>query len=323
MPRALIIGVSGQDGAYLADLLLEKGYEVFGTSRDAALTSFANLTALGIRERVSLVSMATNDFRSVYQTLRDVEPDEIYNLAGQSSVGLSFDQPVGTFESISVAALQLLEAVRISGLNAKIYNAASGECFGETPDVPATEETALLPRSPYAAAKAAAYWHFRIYREAYGLHCCSGFLFNHESPLRHERFVTRKIIKAAVAIERGEQSTLALGDLSIRRDWGWAADYVEAMWMMLQHPQPRDFVIATGQSVTLEAFVHLAFDELGLDPDRYLRSDPALARPNELRVSTANPSLAARELGWKAKRNWEDVVRQMVGAERERGPTSV
>ncbi len=209
--RALIIGVSGQDGAYLAELLLGKGYEVFGTSRDANLSGFGNLARLGIRERVRALSVAPNDFRSALTALVQVEPDEVYNLSGQSSVGLSFDQPVETMESISIATLNLLEAIRFTKRNIRFYNASSGECFGDTHGSPADEETPFRPRSPYAVAKAAAHFEVANYREAYGLFACSGILFNHESPLRPERFVTRKIVAAACRIARGAASGSASG----------------------------------------------------------------------------------------------------------------
>src|SRR5690606_21601688 len=265
MKRALISGVSGQDGAYLAQLLLEKGYEVYGSSRDAQASSFRNLKALGIHDRVKLVSMAVTDFRSVLQALRQIRPHEVYNLAGQSSVGLSFEQPVETMESIGVATLNLLEAIRFADKDIKLYSAGSSECFGDVGDAPSDERTAFRPRSPYAVAKATAFWEVANYREAYGLFACTGILFNHESPLRPERFVTRKIVSAASRIAAGSKEKLTLGNLSIVRDWGWAPEYVDAMWRMLQLDTPDDFVIATGQSHSLERFVEEAFTQLGLN----------------------------------------------------------
>jgi len=217
--KALICGISGQDGAYLARLLLEKGYEVHGTARDAQMSAFYNLQLLALKEKITFHSMALNDFRSVLQVLAKIKPDEIYNLAGQSSVGLSFDQPVETLESISVGTLNLLEAIRFTGSPIKLYSAGSSECFGNAGEHPADEETPFRPRSPYAVAKATAFWEVANYREAYSLFACTGILFNHESPLRPERFVTQKIIKAACRIATGSPEKLHLGNISIARDW--------------------------------------------------------------------------------------------------------
>jgi GDPmannose 4,6-dehydratase len=253
--KALISGISGQDGAYLAELLLAKGYQVFGTARDAQVSSFHNLTKLGIKQDVSLLSMALNDFRSVLQTLSRVQPDEIYNLAGQSSVGLSFEQPVETLESVAFGTLNLLEAIRFLQMPIRLYSAGSSECFGDTGGKIADEMTPFYPRSPYAVAKATAHWEVANYREAYKLFACTGILFNHESPLRPERFVTRKIITTACRIAAGSKEKLQLGNISIARDWGWAPEYVKAMWSMLQQGQPQDFVIASGETNTLQDFV--------------------------------------------------------------------
>ena len=255
---ALISGISGQDGAWLAKLLLGKGYHVFGTSRDADLARFGNLQRLGIRDAVTCLSLQQTDFRSVLHVLEQVEPDEIYNLAGQSSVGLSFEQPLETLESIAYGTLNLLEALRFTKSKARLYNAASSECFGETSaENPADETSSFAPRSPYGIAKATAFWSVVNYRDAYGLNARSGILFNHESPLRPERFVTRKVVKAACAIAAGSTDKLQLGDLGVVRDWGWASEYVDAMWRMLQAETPRDYVIATGTSHSLEDFVAL------------------------------------------------------------------
>ncbi len=312
--KALVCGISGQDGSYLARLLLQKGYEVHGTSRDAQISSFTNLRRLGIHDKVAFHSMAPNDFRSVLQVLAKIQPDEIYNLAGQSSVGLSFDQPVETLESISMGTLNLLEAMRFIGGSIKIYNAGSSECFGNTPDEPANEETPFRPRSPYAVAKATAYWEMANYREAYDLFSCTGILFNHESPLRPERFVTQKIVKSAQRIAAGSDEKLNLGNISIARDWGWAPEYVEAMWLILQQDQPEDFVIATGQTNTLEDFVAAIFDSLGMDWKDHVSSDPSLLRPSEIMVSRGDPGKAERVLGWQAKSSMTDVARMMVDA---------
>jgi len=312
MKTALICGISGQDGTYLSKLLLEKGYYVHGTARDAQMSAFGNLQRLGIKDRITVHSMALNDFRSVLQVLTKVCPDEIYNLAGQSSVGLSFDQPVETLESISVGTLNLLEAIRFIGRPIKMYNAGSSECFGNTGGEPADETTPFRPRSPYAVAKATAFWEVANYREAYNLFACTGILFNHESPLRPERFVTQKIIKTAHRIASGSSENLFLGDILIARDWGWAPEYVEAMWLMLQQGNPDDYVIATGETNRLEEFVAEAFRYVSLDWKEHVISDPSLLRPSEIMISRANPGRAHTVLGWKAQRTMCDVVRLMV-----------
>lgn len=317
MKTALICGVSGQDGAYLAQLLLEKGYRVVGTSRDAQAGRFENLQRLGIAKDVEAISMALNDFRSVLQVLAKTRPGEVYNLAGQSSVGLSFDQPVETLESISTGTLNLLEGVRFLDPSIRLYNAGSSECFGNTDCVPADENTPLRPRSPYAVAKACAANLVANYRDAYQLYACTGFLFNHESPLRPRRFVTRKIVEAAHRIHSGIESQVTLGNLDIARDWGWAPDYVEAMWMMLQRRTPIDLVIATGRTVSLQHFVECAFNHFHLDWRQHVKQDPSLLRPSDLSYSAANPALAHAELGWTARMSFEDVVRRMCEAESE------
>jgi GDPmannose 4,6-dehydratase len=313
--RALIIGVTGQDGAYLAELLLGKGYEVHGTSRDANLGRFEGLARLGLRQRIGLLSVAPNDFRSVLAALTRVEPDEVYNLSGQSSVGLSFEQPVETMESISIATLNLLEAIRFLRRPIRFYNAGSGECFGDTGGNPATEETPFRPRSPYAVAKAAAHFEVANYREAYGLFACSGILFNHESPLRPERFVTRKVVSAACRIAGGSAERLRLGNVDVQRDWGWAPEYVEAMWRMMQAPRGDDYVIATGQTHSLRAFVAEAFSALDLDWREHVEVDASLMRPTDIAVGRADPGKAERLLGWTAKAGMREVVRGMISGE--------
>jgi GDPmannose 4,6-dehydratase len=318
MKKALICGISGQDGTYLAQLLLNKGYEVWGTSRDAQLSRFANLKLLDIYNQMHLVSMSLNDFRSTLQVLKQVQPDEIYNLAGQSSVGLSFEQPVETLESISVGTLNLLEAIRFLERPVKLYNAGSGECFGNTNGEAADENTPFRPRSPYAVAKAAAFWEVANYREAYGLYACSGILFNHESPLRPERFVTRKIVATACRIAKGSGETLTLGNIDIERDWGSAPEYVDAMWRMLQLDQPDDFVIATGETHSLKGFVAAAFEAVGLVAADHVVSDQALYRPTDIMTIKANPGKAKAVLGWQAQKKMPDVVREMVKAEDDR-----
>ena len=317
--KALICGVSGQDGAYLALLLLRKGYEVFGTSRDAQVSSFVNLRRLGIHDQVHLLSMSLVDFRSVLQILSSIRPEEIYNFAGQSSVGLSFEQPVETLESHSIGCLNLLECIRFLNLPARLYNASSGECFGDTGETPATEDRPFRPRSPYAVAKAAAFWEVANYREAYGLYACSGILFNHESPLRPERFVTQKIIAAACRIAAGSRETLRLGNLAIQRDWGWAPEYVDAMWRMLQQEQPDDYVIATGESHCLKEFVHEVFAALGLNWQEHVQIDQSFFRPSDIISSCGDATKAKKILGWTPEYKMQDVVAAMLDERRKMG----
>jgi GDPmannose 4,6-dehydratase len=313
--RALICGISGQDGAYLADFLLKKGYTVIGTSRDAQTSSFSNLVRLGIYEQVQLESMATHDFRSVLHLLRKAEPDEIYNLSGQSSVGLSFGQPVETLNSIIEGTLNILESIRFLGKPVRFYNAGSGECFGNTDPAGAVEDAPFKPRSPYAVAKSAAFWLVANYRESYGLHATTGILFNHESPIRPARFVTRKIVAAACRIAKGSQEKLTLGNLKVRRDWGWAPEYVDAMWRMLQCEIAHDFIIATGVSHSLEDFIETAFAQLDLDWRDHTVVSDALLRPSDIADGKGDASKAKRLLGWKAQAQMKEVIVRMVQAE--------
>ena len=313
--KALICGISGQDGTYLAQFLLKKNYKVYGTSRDAQLSSFANLNTLGIKDKVTLSSMVLTDFRSVLQTLSKTQPDEVYNLAGQSSVWLSFQQPVETLESISLGTLNLLEAVRFLKRPIRIYNASSSECFGDTGDGIADEDTPFHPRSPYAVAKSTAHWEVANYRDAYGIYACNGILFNHESPLRPLRFVTRKIISTACKIANGSREKLKLGNLEIKRDWGWAPEYVEVMWRMLQEKDPEDYVIATGETNSLEDFCKIAFEELGLKWNDYVTIDKNQFRPSEIMVNRGNSKKARKKLGWKAKTKMHGVIQNLINAE--------
>ncbi|MBD2751871.1 GDP-mannose 4,6-dehydratase [Spirosoma validum] len=314
MKKALICGVSGQDGAYLAKLLLDKGYQVYGGSRDAQMASFSNLARLGIQNFVQTVSISISDFRSVLQTLLKIKPDEVYNLAGQSSVGLSFEQPVETLESISIGTLNLLEAIRFTNLPIKFYNAGSSECFGDTGKLAADENTPFRPRSPYGVAKAAAFWQVANYREAYQLHTSTGILFNHESPLRPERFVTQKIVAAACRIANGSKEILTLGNIDIARDWGWAPDYVEAMWLMLQQTKADDYVIATGRTCKLSDFIRIVFETVELNWQDYIRIDSLFFRPTDIAEGYANPSKALKQLGWRASTSMESVGARMVEA---------
>lgn len=312
MPIALVCGISGQDGSYLAQLLLQKGYQVYGTSRDAQMSNFENLVRLGIRDQVQMLSMAPRDFRSVLQVLKQVHPDEVYNLSGQSSVGLSFNQPVETLESIATGTLNFLEAIRFMDQPIRFYNAGSSECFGDTGNTPADENTPFRPRSPYAVAKATAFWEVANYREAYGLFAGSGILFNHESPLRPSRFVTQKIIGAAQRIAQGSDEKLLLGNTSVQRDWGWAPEYVEAMYLMLQQPKAEDYVIATGQTYSLQSFVEQTFQCLNLNWQDHVQIDQGLFRPTDISIGRANAHKANTQLGWKAQYFMPQIVQMML-----------
>jgi GDPmannose 4,6-dehydratase len=314
LKKALIIGVSGQDGAYLARLLLERGYEVHGTSRDHEVSSFSNLAALGIKDRVNLASMVTSDFRSVLTTLQKADADEIYNLAGQTSVGMSFAYPVETFDSILIGTMNLLECIRLLKKPCRFYNAGSSEVFGNT-ETPADEQTNYHPRSPYATAKAAAHYAVANYREAYGLFAATGILFNHESPLRPSRFVTRKIVSTAVRIANGSKERLQLGNLDVHRDWGWAPEYVDAMWRILQHDQAEDFVIATGRMHSLSDFVDRVFAVLGLEAHEHVDADGSLLRPLDISRSVGNPEKAHRLLGWSTRIGFDELVQNLVKGE--------
>ncbi|CAK0758099.1 GDP-mannose 4,6-dehydratase [Gammaproteobacteria bacterium] len=314
MKKALICGVTGQDGSYLAQFLLAKGYQVWGTSRDAQTSSLTGLKTLGIEGRVLMLSMAPNDFRSVLTALEMSDPDEIYFLSGQSSVGLSFEQPAETLDSIVTGILNLLEVLRLRKKQARLYNASSSECFGDTGITPANVFTPFRPRSPYAVAKASAHWLVANYREAYCLFACNGILFNHESPLRPHRFVTQKIVHAAYRIAKNDNEHLILGRLDISRDWGWAPEYAVAMWLMLQQDRPSDFIVATGETNRLEDFVATAFGYFGLDWRTHVETSLALHRPDDVLYSKADPSATLAALGWQARYRMHDVIAMMCEA---------
>ena len=312
--KALICGILGQDGSYLAQLLLDNGYEVIGTSRDAQMSDCVNLDKLGIRARVQVVSMALNDHRSVFQILSQFRPNEVYNLAGLTSVALSFDQPAQALESITLGTLNLTESIRVIDPKIRFYSAGSSECFGFTNGEPADENTAFRPLSPYAVAKAAAFWQVANYRNSFGLYACSGILFNHESPLRPERFVTQKIVATACRIAAGSKEKLKLGDLSIKRDWGWAPEYVKAMWLMLQQDYPEDYVIATGNRYSLKEFAEVTFSLVGLNWRDHVTHDATLLRPIDNLEGYGNPAKALKKLGWQATYKMHDVIKMMVEA---------
>ena len=312
---ALICGVTGQDGALLAKLLLTKGYQVIGLSRAGLTHAYSNLKKAGVLEQVNIRHVSLLDKISVSELLSDVKPDEIYNLSGQSSVGLSFAEPVETFESHAIATMNLLEAVRLSGNPIKLFNAGSGECFGDTKGIIADESTPFNPSSPYAVAKAAVFWQTKSYRDSFDLYACTGVLFNHESVLRPERFVTRKIINAVCAIAAGNKDKLTLGDLSVKRDWGWAPEYVEAMWLMLQQDEAEDYVIATGESHRLEEFVIHAFECVNLNWKEYVESSSDFLRKSDIPELFGNPAKARDGLGWAPSIKMTDVVEKMIAFE--------
>lgn len=309
--RALICGVSGQDGAYLACLLLSKGYEVWGTSRDAQTSKFVGLKALSILDKVKTRSMLPEDFRSVIQVFSEVRPHEIYNLAGQSSVGLSFEQPLETMSSIAIGTLNQLEAIRCVDKSIRFFSAGSSECYGDTGGLAANESSLFRPQSPYAVAKAASTWHVSVYRKSYDLFACTGILFNHESPLRPERFVTKKIVSAAKRIAFGSNEKLKLGNIDIRRDWGWAPEYVDAMWRMLNLDAPEDFVIATGVTQSLREFVRLVFEEAGLDWRDHVIGDSTLLRPSDPLESIGDSTKARKRLEWMPAVVGSEVPKRM------------
>ena len=309
---ALVCGIHGQDGSYLARFLLQKGYVVFGTTRNVTKASSNNLQKLGISQLVTLLSMNPTDKKSVRDTLNICCADEVYYLAGQSSVGLSFDKPRETMESIVTATLNLLESCRLSEKTPRFYQAGSSECFGDTFGIPATEKTPFSPTSPYGVAKASAFWLVDNYRKSYDLFACTGILFNHESSLRPQTFVTQKVIAAANDIANGSSKTLTLGRLDIERDWGWAPEYVEAMWLMLQQDEPEDFVIATGKTSSLKKFVEIAFASNGLFWKDHVVESEQFYRPSDLRISNADPSLAMEKLSWAATVELELIIKNML-----------
>jgi len=321
--KALITGITGQDGSYLAELLLKKGYEVYGIIRRSSSFNTGRIDHIyqdphDQNPRLRLVFGDLNDASSLNRILRTVQPDEIYNLGAQSHVRVSFDVPEYTAEVTGVATVRLLEAIRESGLKPKFYQASSSEMFGKVQEVPQRETTPFYPRSPYGAAKAFAYWMTVNYRESYGLFACNGILFNHESPRRGETFVTRKITKAAARIKLGLQDKLYLGNLDAKRDWGFAGDYVEAMWLMLQQDDPEDYVIATGETHSIRELLDAAFDLVGMDWAKHVEIDPRYFRPAEVDLLIGDATKARMKLGWKPTVGFHELVRMMVEADVER-----
>ncbi len=315
--RALIFGVSGQDGAYLAAFLLDKGYQVWGTSRNPA-GPHENLDCLHLTGKLNLLPADMADAAGVQAAIAAAEPDEIYNLAGQTSVSRSFTEPLETIREIGQGSLHVLEAMRVLGANARFFHAGSSECFGNAGKEPLREDTPLRPQSPYGAAKAAAHLQVASYRASFGLFASTGILFNHESPLRAQTFVTQKVIAAVGAISRGSREPLRLGNIDVYRDWGWAPEYVEAMWRVLQHDQPDDFIIATGESNSLRQFVETAFAAIERDPAEFLLLDGSLLRPTEIQYSYADAGKIEQTLGWRARFRMKDVIRLMLEADAQR-----
>lgn len=317
MKRALITGITGQDGSYLAELLLSKGYEVYGIIRRSSSFNTARIDPIYqdphvANARLHLVYGDLNDASSLNRILRTVQPAEIYNLGAQSHVRVSFDIPEYTAEVTGLGTVRILEAIRESGLKPKFYQASSSEMFGKVQEIPQRETTSFYPRSPYGAAKVYAHWITVNYREAYGLFACNGILFNHESPRRGETFVSRKVTKASARIKLGLQEELYLGNLDAKRDWGYAGDYVQAMWMMLQQPDPDDYVIATGETHTVRELLDVAFGHLNLEWQKYVKIDPRYFRPTEVDLLIGDASKAKTKLGWEQKVSFKELIAMMV-----------
>lgn len=322
MKKALITGISGQDGSYLAELLLEKGYEVYGIIRRSSSFNTGRIDHIyqdphERGARLKLIYGDLNDSSSLNRILRDVQPDEIYNLGAQSHVRVSFDIPEYTAEITGLGAVRLLESIRETGIPTKLYQASSSEMYGKVLEIPQSEETPFYPRSPYGCAKVYAYWISRNYRESYDMFVCNGILFNHESPRRGETFVTRKITRAVARIKAGIQKKLYLGNLDAQRDWGYAPDYVEAMWMMMQQETPDDYVIATGETHTVREFLEEAFTLAGLDWQKYVEIDSKYFRPAEVDLLIGDAAKAKQQLGWEPKVTFKELVKIMVAADIE------
>lgn len=320
--RALITGVTGQDGSYLAELLLSKGYEVHGIIRRASTFNTGRLDGIyedphASSKRLFLHYGDLSDASALARLMAKIQPEEIYNLAAQSHVRVSFDSPEYTTDITATGAIRLLEAIRDTGIKPRYYQASSSEMYGKVMEVPQKETTPFYPRSPYGCAKVYAYWITVNYRESYGLHASNGILFNHESPRRGETFVTRKITRAVAHIKAGLQSKLYLGNLDAKRDWGYAKEYVEAMWLMLQQPEADDYVVATGETHSVREFLEVAFGHVGLDWKKHVEIDPRYYRPAEVELLIGDPSKAIQKLGWRPKTKFEELTKLMVDADVE------
>jgi GDPmannose 4,6-dehydratase len=316
MKKALITGITGQDGSYLAELLLEKGYQVYGLVRRSSTVTFERIEH--VQDRVELLSGDLTDQNSLYYALEQAEPDEVYNLAAQSFVQTSWTQPVLTGDVTGLGATRMLEAIRIFDKKIRFYQASSSEMFGKVQEVPQREDTPFYPRSPYGVAKVYGHWATVNYRESYQIYAVSGILFNHESPRRGLEFVTRKVTDAAARIRLGLAAEVRLGNLEARRDWGFAGDYVRAMWMMLQQDEPRDYVISTGETHSVQELVEEAFGHVGLDWRQHVVQDPRFMRPAEVDLLIGDAAKARAELGWEPQVSFSDLVRMMVDADLER-----
>jgi len=317
MKTALVTGITGQDGSYLAELLLDKGYHVVGMKRRTSLLATDRIDHILNHPNFQLVYGSMNDAGAFYRLFSNQKFDEVYNLAAQSHVRVSFDVPEETVDTVAMGPLRLLECIRTMQRDCKFYQASSSEMYGDNPEHPQNEETRLMPASPYACAKVFSHGLTRNYREGHGVHASSGILFNHESPRRGETFVTRKITLAAARIKLGLQEKVALGNLEALRDWGYAKDYVEAMWLMLQQDRPDDYVIATGEARTVKEFLNEVFDIAGLDVDRHLVIDERLKRPHEVPWLEGDPSKAKEKLGWEPKTTFKGLARLMYEADLE------
>lgn len=315
--KALITGITGQDGAYLSKFLLEKGYHVYGAFRRTSIVNFDRIERLGIRNQIELISMDLTDQGNIIRLLQKIQPDEVYNLAAQSFVAVSFEQPVTTGEITGLGVTNLLEAIKMVNPKIKFYQASTSEMFGKVQAVPQNEKTPFYPRSPYAVAKLYGHWMTINYRESYGMFACSGILFNHESPLRGLEFVTRKITNTVAKIKLGLEKELRLGNLEAKRDWGYAPEFVEAMWLMLQQGKPDEYVIATGETHSVKEFVEEAFYHVGLDWHDYVVVDPSFYRPAEVDLLVGDSTKARQKLGWQRKTTFKDLVKLMVEADIE------
>lgn len=311
--RALITGLTGQDGSYLADFLLEKGYEVFGVVRRSSTESCERIEHL--KGKVTILQGDLTDQHSLIAAIKESNPDEIYNLGAQSFVPTSWNQPIFTGQVTGLGVTRMLEAIRATNLKIKFYQASSSEMFGKIREVPQSEKTPFCPRSPYGIAKLYGHWLTVNYRESYGLFACSGILFNHESPRRGYEFVTRKITNAVARIKLGLQKELRLGNLDVKRDWGFAGDYVKAMWLMLQQDKPDDYVIGTGETHSVREFAEIAFNHVGLNYKDYVKVDKRFFRPAEVHLLVANPAKAREKLGWKPTVSFKELVKMMVDAD--------
>lgn len=312
MKKALITGITGQDGAYLAKFLLEKGYKVYGTYRRLSTPNFWRLQYLNIFNKINFIPADLVDAGSIIEAVDISEPDEIYHLAAQSFVGASFEQPIGTGAITGLGVTRVMEAVRQLGIKTRVYQASTSELYGDIQETPQTEKTPFHPLSPYSSAKLYGYWIARIYREAYGIYTCNGILFNHESPLRGLEFVTRKITNTVAKIAIGLEKKLLLGNLEAKRDWGYAPEYVESMWMMLQQKKPDDYVIATNETHSVQEFTEKAFEIAGLDWKKYTKTDKRFLRPLDVKLLQGDYSKAEKEIGWKPKIKFEKLVEIMV-----------